>query len=283
MKVFIKTVILCCKTFLGLIEWFLRRCIKRDWTCQRIQESKSEVIHIIANGPSLEEELKHVDSNVIANYCMLNMSVVTEIFDRIKPTMYVFADPLFFTKILIGENNEYIQKFNTVDWDMCICVPAEKINQAKTLFGKNKHITIKALPSSLPKLVGSRLVRNYFYKHGMACPPLQNVVVGAIYASIMNGYKRIELYGVGHSWTTHLAVNEQNQVCLSDVHYYDLNAPMKPWYKLGGTPYKMHEVLRDLAQMFDSYWELRYFTDNLGDIEIVNHTRGSFVDAFERV
>ena len=34
--------------------------------------------------------------------------------------------------------------------------------------------------------------------------------------------------------------------------------------------------------MFDSYWDLRYFADAIGNVRILNKTRGSFIDAFDR-
>lgn len=283
MKQLIKSIFSWIETIGGLIKWIIIQTLKNTWTYSGIRKLEgNKSIRIIANSPSLNEELKQIDMGVETDYCMLNNSMLTSVFFQLKPARFVLADPLFFNRLMEGENNPRVEAFRKCDWPVQLYVPKNAVSMARDRLRECKMISIHTLPSPLPKSVSSVSIRNFLYRRGMACPPIQNVVVGAIYSAIMSGYKNIELYGVGHTWTTQLAVNEFNQVCLSDVHFYDLNAPMKPWITVEGKPYKMHEVLRDLAQMFDSYWELRYFIDTLGDVRISNHTRGSFVDAFER-
>ena len=267
-----------------ILLWALRKCLYREesWTYQLREGPISVPIRIIANGTSLNEEIKSMGKVQEANYCMLNDSVLTPLFDKFKPKEYIIADPLYFSRGFLTGSKGYLSKFRSIDWSISIYVPIRNYKYACELFGDNKQVTVKKLPSCLPARVKSIKLRNYFYKRGMACPPIQNVVVGAIYASIMNGYKRIELYGVDHNWTMQVAVNQNNEVCLRNIHYYDLNAPMEPWLQCNGQPYHMHMVLRDLAQMFDSYWELRHFVESLGDVKVVNKTKDSFIDAFER-
>lgn len=268
---------------LGLGIWCVRQTVNGNWTYGKIGKlSNVKKIKIIANGPSLVDDLKDDIKNAEYDYCMINDSMITPMFKQLRPSRFVLADTLYFNRDLEGENNPRIMAFTQVDWPMQLFVPKSAIPYVENKLSECKNIIIKPLPTFLPKYVKSNRIRNFFYKHYMACPPVQNVVVGAIYSCIMSGYKEIELYGVGHSWTTQLAVNEQNQVCLSDVHYYDLNAPMKPWMTVEGNPYRMHTVLRDLAQMFESYWELRFFADSLNNVKIYNMTKASFIDAFDR-
>lgn len=100
---------------------------------------------------------------------------------------------------------------------------------------------------------------------------------------INSGYKTIYLFGVDHSWTTQLCVNTLNQVCLRDLHYYDnKHVDLKPWLKGSGEPYKMHEVLRDLAHMFDSYHELQNYANYINNTKIINKSKESFIDAFTK-
>lgn len=281
MKHFIKTLFSLINTMCSLIVWCIRQTIYSLWTYGKVQKSEhNKAIRIIANSPSLNEELEQMDMRAETDYCMVNDSMTTPLFRKFRPTRFILADPLYFNRDLEGYNNPRVEAFKKCDWQMQLYVPKSVVSIAKDKLCECKSISIHALPSSLPKSVYSISVRNFFYRRGMACPRIQNVVVGAIYSSIMSGYKTIELYGVGHTWTTQLAVNELNQVCLSDVHYYDLNAPMQPWISVEGEPYKMHTVLRDLAQMFDSYWELREFANTIPGVLIINKTRGSFIDAF---
>ena len=281
MKQLTQTVLSFINTASSLVAWCFRQTIHGLWTYGKIQKSEyNKTIRIIANSPSLNEELEQMDMSVQSDYCMVNDSMTTPLFRKFRPTRFILADPLYFNRDLEGDNNPRIEAFKKCDWLMQLYVPKSVVSITKDRLRECKSITIHTLPSSLPKSVSFVSVRNFFYRRGMACPIIQNVVVGAIYSSIMSGYKNIELYGVGHTWTTQLAVNELNQVCLSDVHYYDLNAPMQPWITVEGEPYRMHTVLRDLAQMFDSYWELREFANTLSGVLIINKTRGSFIDAF---
>lgn len=281
MKQLIKTVLSFINTSFSLIAWCIWQTINGLWTYGKVQKSEhNKTIRIIANSPSLNEELEQMDMNVEADYCMVNDSMTTPLFRKFRPSRFVLADPLYFNRDLEGDNNPRVEAFKQCNWQMQLYVPKSVVSIVKDKLRECKTISIHALPSSLPKSVSPFSVRNFFYRRGMACPIIQNVLVGAIYTSLMSGYKNIELYGVGHTWTTQLAVNELNQVCLSDVHYYDLNAPMQPWITVEGKPYKMHTVLRDLAQMFDSYWDLREFADTIPGVLIINKTRGSFIDAF---
>lgn len=280
MKQTIKNFLHAFQTVFGVLEWLLRRIIYHNITIKSLTPSNGRKIRIIANGPTLLEELEAAAKGD-EDYLMLNDSAMTDIFSTVKPTRYVMMDPLYFTEVL-DQNEAFLNVFLKVDWDMMIFVPASCTSMVKKLFDSNSHLKVLPTPSGIPANVKLRCVRNFFFKHYLAAPPLQNVVVGAIYTSIMSGYRNIELFGVGHSWTTQLAVNDLNQVCLRDVHYYEKDAPMKPWLQCSGVPYRMHIILRDLAQMFDSYWDLRYFADAIGNVRILNKTRGSFIDAFDR-
>lgn len=267
---------------IGVLEWFLKRLCLCCFTIGKRKASRHNPIAIVANGPTLMDEIDKIKADTTMEYCMLNHSVNTDLFWQLKPKYYVLLDPLYFSKFLLEDNNPFIDAFRKVDWDMTFFVPVKKLVQMKNIVSVNKFLKVDCTPASLSGLINSDEVRNFFYKHKMAVPIQQNVVIGAIYALIMEGYTRINLLGVGHSWLSAMAVNENNEVCLKDMHYYNKEAKLKPWYTVNGEPYKMHEILRDLAQMFDSYHQLRSFADSLGDVRIVNYTKDSFIDAFER-
>lgn len=269
------------QTILGIGEWVIKSIILGGWTVGKRAFSNGRKIRIIANGPSLNEDLKAVPDEDV-DYYMLNNSVITPLFFQLKPSRYIIIDPLYFTKILGDVNNGVLSSILSIDWPIELYVPSTSVKYVRRLVSANSNVIVRPTPTSIPSDIKLRGVRNFFFKHMLASPPIQNVVVGAIYTSIMCGYDHIELYGVGHSWTTQLAVNQNNEVCIRDIHYYDSNATMKPWLQCNGEPYKMHIILRDLAQMFESYWDLRYLADSIGKIKIINKTKESFIDAFDR-
>ena len=95
-------------------------------------------------------------------------------------------------------------------------------------------------------------------------------------------YQIIELYGVEHSWIHHLSVNESNEVCLENPHFFDRKQSVKrTWEELFKKDEKLHQILRMYADMFEAYHELDEFAQQ-HHVEIINRTKGSFIDAFKR-
>ena len=283
MKVLVKSFFNIVGNVLGIIEWFIVKIIFRTFTIGKRKDASLSQVSILANGPTLTDELDLLGAPTDMDYCMLNDAAKTDLFWHIRPRYYVFADPLYFTHYLVEDNNPFVDAFKRIDWSMTVFVPVKVYGMVKKILSQTHRIIVEKIPGSLPGCVTDNSIRNFFFRHKMACPPLQNVVVGAIYSLIMEGYSNINLLGVGHSWLSALAVNDKNQVCLKNVHYYDKNVELKPWNKCYGEAYKMHEILRDLAQMFDSYHQLRIFADQIGGICIVNCTKGSYIDAFNRI
>ena len=87
-----------------------------------------------------------------------------------------------------------------------------------------------------------------------------------------------------HSWTKLLTVNDDNDVCLYNPHFFDKNDVEVRTFKEihhATSGWRMHEVLMAYAMMFESYWVLRDYADYL-HVDIINKTEGSFIDAFRR-
>nr|MBA3972020.1 hypothetical protein [Bacteroidota bacterium] len=82
-----------------------------------------------------------------------------------------------------------------------------------------------------------------------------------------------------------LHVNEKNQVCLKDLHFYD-NASQVT-YRLFYTDaeqretFKMHEVFIALGKAFYGYELMKRYADYC-NCKIINVSEVSFIDTFER-
>ena len=249
---------------------------------EKVKEVKP--VLIVANGPSFD--INEIPSGRREDFvfCFMNNSPLSSIFWEIRPEYYTQADPLFFQEKVDKEDIyltiERLRK--EVSWNMTFFVPYNHYKEAKAIYSSNPRLQIIPYHDTSFSVNLKKEERNMMYHLGLDTPIVQNVLVGAIFCLINSGYKLIELHGVNHSWTSQLVVNERNEVCLKDDHFYDKKrAEYKPWYRYTGTIYKMHEILRDLAQMFDSYWVLRDYADSEG-VKIINKTQGSFIDAFER-
>ena len=107
----------------------------------------------------------------------------------------------------------------------------------------------------------------------------------AIYVALIEGYKEIELYGADHSMFLELAVNDQNELCSLDSHFYEDGKPKMHVLKNCTTTedkiFKVHEFLYIVYVMFNSHHLLRQFADYLG-AKVLNCTPGSMIDSYER-
>ena len=234
-------------------------------------------VNVLANGPSLPEDFD-IESY---DYCMLNNSPISDLFWKLRPQYYILCDPLYFVPQLGEKQQKVISMLRErLNWNITLFVPYCYRKRAVAIF-KGMSVTIVPFRGGVYRDISNRSMKLFLYKHALALPRVQNVVIGAIGCLMREGFKEINLYGVDHSWTSALMVNQDNVVCLRDSHYYDKDVKFTPWYKINGEPYKFHECLRDIAQMFASYWDLRLYADNIG-VRIYNCTQNSFIDAFVR-
>lgn len=258
----------------GTLIWLLRVLVTTDFR-NHIEKGNYQKLSILANGPSLTKELESIDIND-GDFSVLNFFYKSPSFQQIKPSIYVLADPYFFTE-------EHMKPIlDTVSWPMKLFVPYRAKKNVEVLRKCPNH-NIQVIPYHTGHYTGFEVFRNWIYRHGLSMPVAQNVLVPSIFNAINMGYKEIRLYGVDHSWTESIRVNSENEVCQVNTHFYDTaKVDLKPWKKVSGEQYMMHEILRDLAQMFDSYHFIRKYADQVG-CKIINCTKNSFVDAFERV
>jgi hypothetical protein len=113
-------------------------------------------------------------------------------------------------------------------------------------------------------------------------PRVQNVLVAAIYVGICLNYKRIDLFGVEHSWLKYLSVNSMNEVCLTNHHFYDKESvTTKTWREIQNQDARLCDVLRMYANMFEAYFVLQEFALKM-KTQVFNMTENSFIDAFKR-
>lgn len=243
----------------------------------------TKTLRILGNGKSLSDNINYMGDirEVDVDYLVLNRHVWSDSYKNIKPKYYVLADPFFFkTKDGVEILNRI--KENTT-WNMKLLIPfldKKRIKEINLLFMESKNIKI-TFYNSLP-FNGFEIIKKYLYKYNLSCPRVQNVLVAAIYIGICAKYKLIELYGVEHSWTKHLFVNKNNEVCLENPHFFDIEkAKVQTWKEIQNEEVRIYDVLRKYARMFESYFELKKIAD-LEGVKIINYTKGSFIDAFDR-
>jgi hypothetical protein len=104
-------------------------------------------------------------------------------------------------------------------------------------------------------------------------------------------FMKIYLTGTDHNWIQEIHVTRNNEVLISQKHFYDRqfqdredkNSPHpRPMY-LGNTKNerKLHEVLIKFYYTFKGYWDLKEYACKK-NVDIVNLTANSYIDAFKK-
>ena len=151
-----------------------------------------------------------------------------------------------------------------------------------------------ALPNELIRIVpfhtqsyrGFRRLEFWLYRHGLGSANFGTVIQHGEYVGLLLGYRTLHLYGVDHTLTEGLTVDERNRLCRMDRHFYDdgRSAEAHPIYvnaTCPPVPYTMASYMAELAELFRGHEVLRDYAASLG-ARIVNHTRASMIDAYER-
>lgn len=246
-----------------------------------------EECYILGNGPSLKNDIDEI--GVSENIIAVNKFVISSEYEKYKPSFYVLADPVFWSDKI--EREDLIKLRDVVfqgliektTWNINVLIPTQsfKYTVIKNVFEVNNNINVLTYNETVA--TGFDGFKHYIYKIGLGMPHSQNVLVASIYCAIILGFKTINVLGADHSWHEEIFVNNQNEVCLRDKHFYDKSGVKsgKPWRKGNEEIFSMSELFDVLSKMFKGYEELESFSKSQG-INILNLSSKSYVDAFKR-
>lgn len=265
---------------------FFYRVIRHRSFCRDLKKDRKGKVLILANGPSIKDTLPILLSNNVANleFVVLNFFAFDDAFFKLKPKHYCLADPMFFGS---GYNSDNVNKLYTildkrVNWNLNLYVP---ISAYRHSFRKFNNSNIEIIRINDVQYSGFESFRNFFYKSNLALPRSQTVAILAIFIALNKGFTDIDLYGVDHSFTETLVVDNNNRLCNKDRHFYDkeTDVELKPIIRPDNNqPWKIGEYLEAIARMFKSHDLLSSYADYLG-VNIVNRTSVSFIDSYKRV
>lgn len=247
----------------------------------------SEKCLVLGTGPSLKDSLKeHADYFQKHELLCVNTFVNTAEFEKLKPKYYLMLDPAFWKSehiSVLTTRDSLIQK--TV-WSMYLLLPFEAKGSkwAETILQSNQNI--RAFYFNYTVFKGFDSVSHYFYRKNMAMPQSQNVLVAATFMAINLGFKRIELFGADHNWHEQLHVTEENIVCVKQLHFYENIEQLKyvPFYRVAYSEeiFRMDEIFNAWAKVFYGYQKVKSYAVHRGT-QVINASKVSFIDAFERV
>lgn len=245
------------------------------------------VMAILGNGPALGHELPHLlasgalrERDVMA----VNYFALDERFEAVRPAYYVLSDPMFFRDSPQRERvAELYRTLNArVAWPMHLYVQyynPERFDYRAALPNPN----IRIIPFHTQVYRGFPALNLRLFRRGLGSANYGTVVQVCEYIALLLGYRTVELYGVDHTLLDGLTVDEANRLCRIDRHYYDTApADAQPIFqKVPPRPYTMASYLAEVADLFHGHEVLRDYAAWLG-ARIVNRTRGSMIDAYER-
>jgi hypothetical protein len=235
-------------------------------------------LRILGNGESLNAEINRL-ANENIDYMVVNRHVLSPSYGLLKPKYYVLADPFFSS---CPDGISVLQQIaKKTSWNMVLFVPWKK--QYKKVIHKNcNHPSVRIIFYNSFEFQSFESFKKIAYTWNVAMPRVQNVLNACIYIGIFLHYDRIELYGTEHSWTRNLSVNDMNEVCLDNPHFYDHpKKTVQTWQEIQGKAANIATVLRVYASMFETYYELRKIADHR-HVQIINRTKDSFIDAFQK-
>lgn len=280
------------------IQRFLQLLIQSKISCIRIlflskcsiKFPKSKQYNdciILGNGPSLHTSIQeNPDFLLQKDLFAVNMFANSEYFEQLKPQYYVILAPELWTdspsERMAHEQQKLFENIAKATWNMFLYAPtfAKKSMFWKAYFAKNSNITIVWFNAT--PIEGFRSWNFYLYNKNLGMPRPHNIVTPSLMIAIKQAYSNIYLLGADHSWLQEIWVSEQNEVFLTQKHFYDeKTAQAKYMYTPQDEPRKLHEILHKFMCAFSSYFEIRRYAESKG-ITIWNATPNSYIDAFER-
>jgi hypothetical protein len=243
---------------------------------------------ILGNGPSLSQSIDEYQDK-LAGYTLICVNHFAEstIYDSIKPQIYVLNAPEMWmddVEPFHYEKGEYLFQAisNNTQWDIDLFIPyaAKKVKRWQQVIINNPHIRINYFNTT--PIEGYRWFRRLCYNHYLGMPRPHNVLIPSLMLSLLMNFKKIYLFGTDHSWMKDMWVTEDNEVLLHQKHFYDrATSKSRPMDHLGKGSRKIHEVLQKFVYAFRGYIEINEYSLSRGQ-EIINCTKGSFIDAFKR-
>lgn len=251
----------------------------------------SQKMVVIGNGPSLNNTVNIYMAELHDSECvMVNDSVKTELFGKIRPCMFLLVDPKYYK----AEGYETFRPtlISIVDaivlqtlWPMKIIMPRSAIGSyAVERFKENPNLHILFYEDGWEK--PNDISQFEAWDKNLIAPPAQTVLNTAVWLSIYMGYPETYIVGADTSWHTELKMDQEtNELYTIDTHFYNNKEMYGDLYdeKQNRRPIrtKLHEELFAEATALKEYCELRKYADWKG-VKVYNACEYSWIDAFER-
>lgn len=243
---------------------------------------------ILGNGPSLKLMLeKHHDFLVDKELFAVNYFALSNAYFELQPRHYVMIDFKFYNDnandIDTLEKRPVLwENIAATRWPIQLYLPfdAQKHTQWKKHIEKNSNIKIRYI--NVTAIEGFAGFRNWCFSKMLGMPRPHNVVIPSLMIAMRLQFINIYLWGVDHSWLSQIHVDDNNVALVNNQHFYDSGNAKPGKYILKNNPAApLHTILYSMMTAFESYFIIQSYSQKQG-VRIINQTRGSMIDAFER-
>ena len=284
--------------YLLLIQYFLSNTVLSIATIikvlllskrTRLLKARHKDLVVLGNGPSLKTFLKKQQSFLTGKASLaVNHFADTDAFIAVKPEFYMINVPEFWIEnvdvdVLNKRNNLIENLVKKTSWKMNLIlgVGALKSEKWQQIAVQNPNISIYYINPT--PVEGFKWFRFFCYKHHCGMPRPHNVLIPSLMAGINMKFKTIYVAGADHSWLEELFVADDNTVYLTQRHFYDAQtARPDVMKKMGKNRRRLHEILHKFMLSFKAYFDINEYAKSQ-NVKILNVTKGSFIDAFERL
>lgn len=250
---------------------------------------KHDDLQLLSNGPSLKSYLNNdlrKDDIQQNDFLVVNDFVKCPEFKIIKPNICVWSDPMFFEPTIFEERAKLAINMmaENTQWPLTLFVEQ---NRLKSTFldplRENENISLRSFHSFPYK--GFEVFRHFFEKRGLASGQYGNVSINAVYIALMLGYKNIYLHGVDYTFFSGLCVNDKNELCFLNEHFFDSKpAELKPimcQYKGFEGVYKASYYISEMASRFKGHDIMASLAQSM-NVNIYNCVKESLIDSYPR-
>jgi hypothetical protein len=243
---------------------------------------------VLGNGPSLKVDygaLEAAARQADADLWCVNFFGNSPEYQKLRPNNYVIADPGHWEDDVTDELKVAREKFLTVvtkatQWEVLFHFPhSAKDTDFVARLAAHPLIRIRFFnPTTVPCRYKPLLF--WFYRHELAMPAPQNVLIPAIFLCILSHYQEVLLLGADHSWHGDIAVKDST-VMIRDKHFYDDEVQLKPFFKNSTETFSMAEIFYIWGKVFAQYELLASFSKDCG-VEVTNASSTTFIDSFRQ-
>ncbi len=238
---------------------------------------------ILGNGPSLRAAIDNSTPFLLSKTRLaVNFAAnATSDFQKLRPQLYVLADPHFFTGADTDPNVANLwHNLSAAPWPITLYLPCKYRRHPLALqFAAQEHKQLRLF--NLTPSEGFPALCHSLYRKGLAMPRPRNVLIPSIMIALREGFSKIYLTGADHSWTRTLDVDQDNRVVSIQPHFYKDNNSEQKRVATEYTNYHLHDILKSLYIAFASYHRIAQYARRR-NVQIINSTPDSMIDAFPR-